>query len=102
MPQEADTRMTTYTAPLTGTYVADPVHSSIGFAVKYMGGATYRGTFEQVAATLEAAPHGISLSGAAEVESISIRSPEPFRAHGSWAPPVSDPTGKQRSNLALE
>lgn len=142
--------MSTYTSPIAGTYAADPIHSSFGFAVKYMGGATYRGTFDKVSAKLEAGPSGASLTGFAEVDSISIRSPEPFRAHvlgndfftaaehpeitftsdelvldedgsatvngeltirgtscpvrarGSWTPPVADPTGKRRANLALE
>jgi polyisoprenoid-binding protein YceI len=73
--------MSTYTTPLTGTYVADPIHSSFAFAVKYMGGATFRGTLEKVSAKLEDGPSGSILTGSAEVESISIRHPEPFRAH---------------------
>jgi polyisoprenoid-binding protein YceI len=73
--------MNTYTTPISGTYVADAIHSSFGFAVKYMGGATYRGTMDTVSARLEAGPDGTALTGAAEVESISIRTPQPFRAH---------------------
>jgi polyisoprenoid-binding protein YceI len=73
--------MNTYTTPISGTYVADAIHSSFGFAVKYMGGATYRGTLDSVSARLEAGPDGVVLTGAAEVESISIRTPEQFRAH---------------------
>jgi polyisoprenoid-binding protein YceI len=73
--------MSTYTTPISGTYVADPIHSSFGFAVKYMGGATYRGTMDAVSARLVAGPDGVALTGAAEVESISIRTPQPFRAH---------------------
>jgi polyisoprenoid-binding protein YceI len=73
--------MSTYTTPISGTYVADPIHSSFGFAVKYMGGATYRGTMDTVSARLVAGPDGIALAGSAEVESISIRTPQPFRAH---------------------
>jgi polyisoprenoid-binding protein YceI len=63
--------------PLSGTYTVDPVHSSFGFAVKYQGVSVYRGTLDEVAATLSAG----RLEGAAKVESISIRSPEQFRAH---------------------
>lgn len=141
--------MSTYTSPITGTYAADPIHSSFGFAVKYMGGATYRGTLDQVSARLQAGHSGINLTGVAEVESISIRTPDAFRSHvlgesflaadahpqirfssedvvladdgsvtvngeltirgvsrsvsasGSWTPPVTDPMGRERANLAL-
>jgi len=68
--------MSTTTA-LTGTYVADPVHSSFGFAVKYQGVSVFRGTLGEVAATLADG----RLEGTAKVESISIRTPEQFRAH---------------------
>jgi polyisoprenoid-binding protein YceI len=63
--------------PLSGTYTVDPVHSSFGFAVKYQGVSVYRGTLDEVAATLSAG----RLEGTAKVESISIRTPEQFRAH---------------------
>jgi len=69
--------MTTATQPFTGTYTADPVHSSFGFAVRYQGVSLYRGTFSDVSATLTDG----RLEGAAKVESISIVSPEQFRAH---------------------
>ena len=67
----------TTTTPLSGTYTADPIHSSFGFAVKYQGVSVFRGTLDEVEATLE----GGRLEGAAKVESISIRTPEQFRAH---------------------
>jgi len=73
--------MSTYITPLSGTYAADPIHSSFGFAVKYMGVSTFRGTLNSVDAKLEAGPGGSVLTGAAAVESISIRNPEQFRAH---------------------
>jgi polyisoprenoid-binding protein YceI len=73
--------MSTFTFPLCGTYTADPIHSSFGFAITYMGVSTFRGTFDQAHATLEAGADGESLAGIAIVESISIRSPEQFRAH---------------------
>src|SRR5439155_16567871 len=44
--------MTTATQPLTDVYNADPVHSSFGFAVVYQGSSTFRGTFDEVSATL--------------------------------------------------
>jgi len=67
----------TTTLPLAGTYKADPIHSSFGFAVKHMGVSTFRGTFSDVEATLA---DGV-LEGRAKVESISIVSPADFRAH---------------------
>jgi polyisoprenoid-binding protein YceI len=70
-------QMATATTPLAGTYTADPVHSSFGFAVTYQGVSVYRGTLDEVQATLADG----RLEGAAKVESISIRQPEQFRAH---------------------
>lgn len=67
--------------PLAGTYAADPVHSSFAFAVRYMGVSTFRGTLDAVSATLTAGPDGAALEGAAQVESISIRTPQQFRDH---------------------
>jgi len=65
------------TATHTGTFVADPVHSSFGFAVRYQGVSIFRGSLEDVEARLVDG----RLEGSAKVESISIRSPEQFRAH---------------------
>jgi polyisoprenoid-binding protein YceI len=67
----------TATAPLSGSYTADPVHSSFGFAVRYQGVSLFRGTLGDVTATYADG----RLEGAAKVESISIRTPEQFRAH---------------------
>jgi polyisoprenoid-binding protein YceI len=63
--------------PLSGTYTADPVHSSFGFAVRYQGVSVYKGSLTDVAASLS----GDRLEGTAKVDSISIRQPEQFRAH---------------------
>ena len=68
---------TTATSPLSGTYTADPVHSSFGFAVRYQGVSLFRGTLDDATATLADG----RLDGSAKVESISIRAPEQFRAH---------------------
>ena len=68
--------MTTATK-LSGTYTADPVHSNFGFAVRYQGVSLFKGTLDEVAATLTDG----RLEGTAKVESISIRTPEQFRAH---------------------
>ena len=62
---------------LGGTYAADPIHSSFGFAVRYQGVSIFRGTLDDVTATLADG----RLEGTAQVESISIRTPEQFRAH---------------------
>jgi polyisoprenoid-binding protein YceI len=67
----------TTTTPLRGSYAADPVHSSFGFAVRYQGVSVYKGALSDVSATLSDG----RLEGAAKVESISIRQPEQFRAH---------------------
>jgi len=72
---------TTALRPLAGAYAADPVHSSFAFAVRYMGVSTFRGTLDDVQATLVAGDDGAALEGAAAVESISIRTPQQFRDH---------------------
>jgi polyisoprenoid-binding protein YceI len=69
--------MSTTTSPLSGTYNADPVHSSFNFAVRYQGVSLFRGNLSDVSATLADG----RLDGTAKVESISIRIPEQFRAH---------------------
>jgi polyisoprenoid-binding protein YceI len=68
--------MSTTTA-LAGTFNADPVHSSFGFAVKYQNVSMFRGTLGDVSATFADG----KLEGTAQVESISIVTPEQFRAH---------------------
>jgi polyisoprenoid-binding protein YceI len=62
---------------LSGTYVADPIHSSFGFSVRYQGVSLFKGTLDEVDAKLVDG----TLEGSAKVESISIRTPEQFRAH---------------------
>ena len=69
--------MAATSTPLAGTYTADPIHSSFGFAVRYQGVSLFKGTLNEVAATLTDG----RLEGSAKVESISIRTPEQFRAH---------------------
>jgi polyisoprenoid-binding protein YceI len=51
----------------TGTWKADPIHSSLGFAVRHMGVTPFRGGF----ADFQAALVDGRLSGTARVESIS-------------------------------
>jgi polyisoprenoid-binding protein YceI len=62
---------------LSGTYTADPVHSSFAFGVRYQGVSLFKGTLDEVDAKLVDG----RLEGSAKVESISIRTPEQFRAH---------------------
>jgi len=69
--------MTTATQPFSGTYTADPVHSSFGFAVRYQGVSLFKGTLSEVEAKLTDG----RLEGSAKVESISIRTPDQFRQH---------------------
>jgi polyisoprenoid-binding protein YceI len=69
--------MSTTPTALAGSYAADPVHSSFGFAVRYQGVSLFRGTLDDVTASLT----DNRLEGSANVESISIRTPEQFRAH---------------------
>jgi polyisoprenoid-binding protein YceI len=73
--------MATAVKSLNGVYSVDPVHSSFGFAVKYMGVTTFKGTLDDVEATFTVGGEGAKLEGAAKVESISIRTPEQFRQH---------------------
>jgi len=69
--------MTTATTPFTGTYTADPVHSSFGFAVRYQGVSLFKGTLSEVEAKLAEG----RLEGSAKADSISIRTPDQFRQH---------------------
>ena len=56
----------------TGTWVIDPIHSSIGFEVKHMMISTVRGQFRKYEGRLEAAEdyHDSRVWGSAEVASI--------------------------------
>ncbi len=64
-----------------GTWSADPVHSSVGFAVRYMGVSTFRNSFSDVEARLTDEGGQLHLDGSAKVESIGITAPDQFRAH---------------------
>jgi polyisoprenoid-binding protein YceI len=60
----------------TGTYGLDPIHSSIGFGVKYNKLATFRSSFDKVDAQLA---DGV-LTGTADASSIVIDEPN-FKGH---------------------
>jgi polyisoprenoid-binding protein YceI len=66
---------TTQQALPTGSWSADTVHSTVGFAVPYMAG-TFQGTFSNVDARLS---DGV-LRGTAEVGSIQVKDPN-LEAH---------------------
>ena len=66
---------------IAGTYTGDPVHSSVGFAVRYMGVSSFRSHFDEFEARLSDQSGELVLEGRAKVESIGITSPEQFRAH---------------------
>jgi polyisoprenoid-binding protein YceI len=70
----------TQTSLPAGTWQVDPVHSHVGFAVKYNGG-TFRGSFSGIDARLEVAPDGAaSLTGGARVENVKVQD-ENLSAH---------------------
>jgi chromate reductase, NAD(P)H dehydrogenase (quinone) len=59
----------------TGTWSVDKIHSTVGFALKYMAG-TFQGTFSDFGARLD---DGV-FSGSAEVASIQVKDPN-LEAH---------------------
>src|SRR3954468_20191374 len=65
----------TTTAP-AGSWQADPVHSSVGFEVKYLGVATFTGELTDFQASLE---DGV-VSGKARVASVEVKD-ENLKAH---------------------
>ena len=56
----------------TGTWQSDPVHSHAGFSVRHVVG-TFRGHFNDFAATVTGDSGGAHLSGRAPVESIQVK-----------------------------
>lgn len=59
----------------TGTYVVDPVHSSIGFAVVHNGVSTFRSGFGSYEASLRGG-ESPRLEGSVDVASIQIEEPQ--------------------------
>ena len=72
---------TTTPGTITGRYTVDPIHSSVGFAVRYMGVSTFRSNFSDIEAELVEENGQVKLEGKAKVDSIGITAPEQFRAH---------------------
>jgi len=66
--------ISTETAIPAGTYTLDTVHSHVGFAVKHMVVATFRGRFEKFDATLDVGQDGAArLTGTVDVTSIEVK-----------------------------
>ena len=57
----------------TGIWKSDPVHSQVGFAVKHMVVATFRGTFADFDATLANQDGEPRLYGAVRADSVQVR-----------------------------
>jgi len=55
-----------------GTWAVDPVHSSVGFAVKHLGIATVRGKFDEFEGTLEISEHDESTRAYGTVKAVSV------------------------------
>jgi polyisoprenoid-binding protein YceI len=67
--------------PFTGSFTADPDHSSFQAQLRHMGVGSFRTGFDHVEARLGAGPDGPRLTGRARVDSITIGHPPEFRAH---------------------
>jgi len=63
----------------TGTWQSDPVHSSVGFAVRHAVG-TFRGGFGEFEATLSDASGDPQLTGRVPVETVQVKE-ENLEAH---------------------
>ena len=70
------TETTTASLVPTGTWSADPVHSSVSFEIRHAGVSTFRGGFAEFEATLS----GATLAGSAKVASVDVKD-EQLNAH---------------------
>ncbi|MHB8532421.1 MAG: YceI family protein [Solirubrobacteraceae bacterium] len=65
---------TTAAAPVTGNWKIDTVHSHVGFSVKHMVVATFRGRFEEYDGSLKSSPEGTPvLRGSVKVDSLLVK-----------------------------
>jgi len=71
---------TTATEPVTGNWTIDTVHSHVGFSVKHMVVATFRGSFESYEGSLTAADGTPALQGKVQVDSLTVKD-ENLAAH---------------------
>jgi polyisoprenoid-binding protein YceI len=74
----------------TGTWVADPKHSKVGFAVKHMGIATVRGEFTDFEGTLEVGQDLSSAKANGKVKVQSVDTNEPQRDEHLRSPDFFD------------
>src|SRR5215210_7741701 len=79
------------TAVPTGTWRADVVHSSLGFAVRYMGISIFSGAVRPAA-------EGVEVEGEITIKGIT----KPAILRGTLGGPVTDPYGNERFGLRLE
>ena len=63
----------------TGTWVVDPAHSKVGFAVKHMGVTTVRGEFREFGGALEVREDVGSTRAYGMVEAASVDTNQPQR-----------------------
>ena len=63
----------------TGTWVVDPVHSTVGFSVKHLGIATVRGKFDDFDGTLEIGEDDASARAYGSVKAISVNTNDAAR-----------------------
>jgi polyisoprenoid-binding protein YceI len=78
MSTQTDVARTSPVVP-PGSWVVDPAHSTVEFAVKHMGIATVRGRFKEFAGTLEVAPDLARSRASGKVMAASITTDEPDR-----------------------
>jgi polyisoprenoid-binding protein YceI len=69
------------TPPITGTWRGQATPSTFAFKVRHSGTFWFRGVMPQAEATLRAGEDGLTLEGAAKVESITVFEPAEMRAH---------------------
>jgi polyisoprenoid-binding protein YceI len=55
-----------------GTWTVDPIHSTVGFAVKHLGIATVRGKFDEFDGTLEIGENDESARAYGTVKAVSV------------------------------
>jgi polyisoprenoid-binding protein YceI len=72
--------VTQETAIPTGVWESDPVHSTVGFAVKHMVVATFRGAFTDFNVTLDNSDGEPRLYGAVRIPSVEVRD-ETLKGH---------------------
>ena len=65
---------TTATETVTGNWAIDTIHSHVGFSVKHMVVATFRGSFDKYEGSLTTAADGTEvLQGKVQVDSLAVK-----------------------------